>query len=143
MVVVVLLSLTPWFTCTYRLLPNVKPQKNMNLVRFSYLHNVYKYMAIILEDIDANAQHCRSPFTWPHPTLFCFFRFFCGAEGDSSVRLQVGQGDAISGRVSRREVAETVVAALSSPYAAGKTFELRRDEVGDGKKRNIADEIFL
>lgn len=50
-------------------------------------------------------------------------------EGDEPCRLQVGQGDAISGRVSRREVGQAVAAALSSPYAAGKTFELRRDEV--------------
>lgn len=53
----------------------------------------------------------------------------CGTEGDEPVRLQVGQGDTISGRVSRGEVGQAVVAALSSPYAAGRTFELRRDEV--------------
>lgn len=43
----------------------------------------------------------------------------------------MGQGDTISGRVSRGEVAHAVGAALKSPYAAGKTFELRRDEVRD------------
>ena len=41
----------------------------------------------------------------------------------------MGQGDTISGRVSRGEVGQAVAAALSSPYSAGKTFELRRDEV--------------
>lgn len=50
-------------------------------------------------------------------------------DGDSPVRLQAGQGDTLSGRVSRDEVAQAVVAALGSPYSNGKTFELRRDEV--------------
>ncbi|CAB1101195.1 unnamed protein product [Ectocarpus sp. CCAP 1310/34] len=54
-----------------------------------------------------------------------------GKEGDESVRLQVGQGDTLSGRVSREEVGTTVAAALSSSYSAGKTFELRRDEAED------------
>ncbi|CAM9709771.1 unnamed protein product [Scytosiphon promiscuus] len=54
-----------------------------------------------------------------------------GKEGDESCRLQMGQGDMLSGRVSRAEVGTTVAAALSSPYSAGKTFELRRDEAED------------
>ncbi|CAM9927282.1 unnamed protein product [Pylaiella littoralis] len=54
-----------------------------------------------------------------------------GKEGDESIRLQMGQGDTISGRVSRAEVGATVAAALSSSYSAGKTFELRRDEAED------------
>ncbi|CAN0577941.1 unnamed protein product, partial [Ectocarpus sp. 12 AP-2014] len=43
-----------------------------------------------------------------------------GKEGDESVRLQMGQGDTLSGRVSREEVGTTVAAALSSSYSAGK-----------------------
>lgn len=54
---------------------------------------------------------------------------FGSKEGDEPCRLQVGQGDSISGRVSRDEVGATVAAALGSPYTAGKTLELRRDEV--------------
>lgn len=50
------------------------------------------------------------------------------------MRLEVGQGDVLSGRVSRDEVGQTVAAALSSPYATGKTFELRRDEVRHATK---------
>lgn len=51
------------------------------------------------------------------------------AEGDEPCRLQMSQGDTVSGRIARGEVAEAVVAALGSPYSGGKTFELRRDEV--------------
>lgn len=40
--------------------------------------------------------------------------------------LEADQGDAISGRVARAEAASVVVAALSAPDAAAKTFELRR-----------------
>ncbi|CAN0453091.1 unnamed protein product [Laminaria digitata] len=45
----------------------------------------------------------------------------------------MGQGDTISGRVSRGEVGQAVAAALGSPYSAGKTFELRRDEAEDAQ----------
>ncbi|CAM9777506.1 unnamed protein product, partial [Discosporangium mesarthrocarpum] len=55
-----------------------------------------------------------------------------GKEGDSPRRLQVGQGDVLSGRVARAEVGQAVAAALESPYTAGTTFELRRDEAEDG-----------
>lgn len=40
--------------------------------------------------------------------------------------LEADQGDAISGKVSRAEAATVVAAALASPDAANKTFELRR-----------------
>ena len=38
--------------------------------------------------------------------------------------LEVRQGDMISGKVSRFELAQVAVAALSLPEAAGKTFEV-------------------
>ena len=62
---------------------------------------------------------------------YCMYYMYYthGAGGDDPIRLQVGQGDTISGRISRREVGRAVAAALGSPYAAGKTFEIRRDEV--------------
>ena len=45
--------------------------------------------------------------------------------------LEADQGDAISGRVSRREAAAVIAAALDAPEAARKTFELRRSEAAD------------
>lgn len=62
-------------------------------------------------------------------------------EGDEPCRLQAGQGDTLSGRVSRDEVGATVAAALNSPYAAGKTFELRRDEVRASKGGELREGI--
>ncbi|KIZ06137.1 hypothetical protein MNEG_1822 [Monoraphidium neglectum] len=47
--------------------------------------------------------------------------------------LEADQGDSISGKVSRAEVALVVAAALASPDAANKTFELRRNEAVDAK----------
>ena len=38
------------------------------------------------------------------------------------------QGDAISGRLSRRDVAAVVSAALKRPYATNTTFEARRTQ---------------
>eukprot|EP00951_Prasinocladus_malaysianus_P025975 scaffold229107_cov33-Prasinocladus_malaysianus.AAC.1 len=38
--------------------------------------------------------------------------------------LEFRQGDEISGKVSRREVAEVVAAALGNPAAVDKTFEV-------------------
>lgn len=49
-----------------------------------------------------------------------------GAETPSP--LEYGQGDAMAGRVSRAEVAVAVASALGSPYASGRTFEIRRSE---------------
>ena len=60
-----------------------------------------------------------------------------GASGTGEVRfpaavskskLEVGQGDVITGRVRRDELAAVVVAALEEPAAVGATFELRRCE---------------
>lgn len=42
-------------------------------------------------------------------------------------------GDLISGKISREEVADLVLGALSLPAAANKTFEVRRSEAVDGK----------
>lgn len=47
-------------------------------------------------------------------------------------RLQAGQGDSMVGRITRDELAALTVAALNSPYATDKTFEVRRDESDSG-----------
>lgn len=47
---------------------------------------------------------------------------------DGSLRLQLSQGDALTGIVSRRDVAYCVAEALDSPSVLQKTFELRRME---------------
>jgi uncharacterized protein YbjT (DUF2867 family) len=47
--------------------------------------------------------------------------------------LEAAQGDRLTGKVARAEVAATVAAALASPAAAGKTFELRRSEAADAQ----------
>ena len=52
------------------------------------------------------------------------------AEGGEACLLEADQGDTISGKVSRAEAAGVIVAALSNPDAAGKTFELRRCAAG-------------
>ena len=44
--------------------------------------------------------------------------------------LRLAQGDTISGRISRADVARVAVAALLSPAAAGKTFELIAEPSG-------------
>lgn len=38
------------------------------------------------------------------------------------------QGDYVSGRITRFELAKTIVKVLNSPYGVGKTFEVRRRE---------------
>lgn len=50
-------------------------------------------------------------------------------------RLQAAQGDVMAGRITRDELAAMVAAALDSPYAVGKTFEVRRDETESGEGR--------
>lgn len=45
-------------------------------------------------------------------------------------------------QISRDEAAETVVAALSRPDAAFKSFELRRSEAADAKGKNMSDRLF-
>eukprot|EP00873_Tetraselmis_striata_P015836 jgi/Tetstr1/436100/TSEL_024948.t1 len=52
--------------------------------------------------------------------------------------LEFGQGDTVSGRVSRAEVAQVAAAALALPAAVGKTFEVRRCEAADAKDRTLA-----
>ncbi|EFJ53199.1 hypothetical protein VOLCADRAFT_102805 [Volvox carteri f. nagariensis] len=47
--------------------------------------------------------------------------------------LQADQGDEIVGQISREEVAECLVMAVSMPEATGKTFELRRNEAAESK----------
>jgi len=47
------------------------------------------------------------------------------------VKLQACQGDEISGRLSRQDLAEVIVFSLNSDTLLGKTFELRRDEAED------------
>eukprot|EP00878_Enallax_costatus_P001050 GHUV01001185.1.p1 GENE.GHUV01001185.1~~GHUV01001185.1.p1 ORF type:complete len:643 (+),score=165.16 GHUV01001185.1:143-2071(+) len=56
--------------------------------------------------------------------------------------LEADQGDSISGKVSRDEAAQTVLAALSRPDAAYKTFELRRCEAADAQGKTMDDRIF-
>jgi hypothetical protein len=47
---------------------------------------------------------------------------------DKAFTLQALQGDRTSGRLSRAEAASVLAAAVSSPYSAGKTFEVRRSD---------------
>jgi hypothetical protein len=64
----------------------------------------------------------------------------------SKRRLEVSQGDNISGRITRDELAELVTATLDSPFASGKTFEVRRDETESGRvidKKNILSNFIL
>ncbi|KAI8465804.1 MAG: complex I intermediate-associated protein 30-domain-containing protein [Monoraphidium minutum] len=56
--------------------------------------------------------------------------------------LEADQGDAISGRVSRAEAAALVAAALASPDAADKTFELRRSEAADAAGKPMGPRQF-
>eukprot|EP01038_Epipyxis_sp_PR26KG_P004040 gene4040-5781_t len=48
-------------------------------------------------------------------------------------RLEFHQGDTISGRITRKELAALVGVVLASPYGTNKTFEVRRDETESGK----------
>jgi len=63
------------------------------------------------------------------------------AGADTSSLLELGQGDAFAGKVSRAEVALVTAAALGSPASANRTFELRRSEaaVDAGKKSSLLD----
>ncbi|CAL8171556.1 unnamed protein product [Prunus armeniaca] len=45
-------------------------------------------------------------------------------EEPAGANLIFDQGDNITGKISREEVAQICVAALESPYASGKTFEV-------------------
>jgi hypothetical protein len=56
--------------------------------------------------------------------------------------LEADQGDAISGKLSRAEAADTVVAALSRPDAAWKTFELRQNEAADAAGKEMSEAAF-
>ncbi|CAL8465559.1 g5095 [Coccomyxa elongata] len=60
---------------------------------------------------------------------------------DQDFLLEASQGDRISGKISRKEVAAVAVAALGTGASVGKTVEVRRSEAaGDkGKKPNLAD----
>ncbi|CAL2274292.1 unnamed protein product [Prunus armeniaca] len=46
-------------------------------------------------------------------------------EEPAGANLIFDQGDNITGKISREEVAQICVAALESPYASGKTFEVK------------------
>ncbi|BFG24759.1 hypothetical protein CerSpe_110330 [Prunus speciosa] len=46
-------------------------------------------------------------------------------EEPAGANLIFDQGDNIMGKISREEVAQICVAALGSPYASGKTFEVK------------------
>lgn len=46
-------------------------------------------------------------------------------EEPAGADLIFDQGDNITGKISREEVAQICVAALESPYATGKTFEVK------------------
>lgn len=48
-------------------------------------------------------------------------------------KLEFNQGDIISGRIRRDELASVVVQALNSGEVIGKTFEVRRDESPSGQ----------
>ena len=47
-------------------------------------------------------------------------------------RVQASQGDTVAGRITREELADLIIASLDSPYSAGTTFEVRRDESDSG-----------
>ncbi|GLC44733.1 hypothetical protein PLESTB_000970600 [Pleodorina starrii] len=58
--------------------------------------------------------------------------------------LQADQGDEIIGQISRDEVADCLAMAVAMPEAAGKTFELRRNEAAEGKgKRPMATRDYV
>ena len=66
-----------------------------------------------------------------------------GASGPAL--LEMSQGDKISGKISREEVAMVVSSALSMSAATSKTFEVRRSEAGDaqGKSPSFSDILQL
>lgn len=56
-------------------------------------------------------------------------------DSDSTVtvrKMDLQQGDAIAGRITRPELAKSLVKIVESPYSVGKTFEIRRDETDSG-----------
>ncbi|PRW55975.1 nadh:ubiquinone oxidoreductase complex i intermediate-associated 30 [Chlorella sorokiniana] len=53
--------------------------------------------------------------------------------------LEASQGDRITGRISREELASLAVAALGLPSAAQKTMELRRQEATDAADKAMTD----
>ncbi|PSC71557.1 nadh:ubiquinone oxidoreductase complex i intermediate-associated 30 [Micractinium conductrix] len=59
--------------------------------------------------------------------------------------LEASQGDRITGRISREELASMVATALGTPAAAGKTAELRRQTAADaaGKSMSERDNVRL
>ncbi|KAK9814216.1 hypothetical protein WJX72_002437 [[Myrmecia] bisecta] len=59
--------------------------------------------------------------------------------------VEASQGDRISGKVSRAEVAALVATAINSPAGAGKTIEVRRSEAAGDKGRGMtgADRLRL
>jgi len=57
--------------------------------------------------------------------------------------LEAKQGDTISGKVSRFEVAEVVTQALGLPAALGKTLEVRRAEADDLKDSTMSSSDML
>lgn len=56
--------------------------------------------------------------------------------------LEADQGDVISGKLSRDEAAETVVAALTRADAAYKTLELRQNEAADAQGKPMSEAAF-
>ena len=51
--------------------------------------------------------------------------------------LEFGQGDRMSGKVGRSDIAAVVAAAAGLPAAANKTIEVRRSEAGDAQGREM------
>jgi hypothetical protein len=51
--------------------------------------------------------------------------------------LEADQGDSISGKVTRSEVAQLINVALGTPEVTGKTFELRRSESVDAQGKEM------
>ena len=49
-------------------------------------------------------------------------------EQPEDMQVDITQGDTITGRISRGELADVVIAAAGAPGSVGKTFELRRKE---------------
>lgn len=71
---------------------------------------------------------------FPYAVVRCTGLDDDGAAPSGKLRLlEADQGDVISGKVSRAEAAAVIAAALESPDAANKTFELRRSEALDAK----------
>lgn len=58
------------------------------------------------------------------------------ADGAGSALLEISQGDRITGKITRAEVAQVVDAALSLSVSEGKTVEIRRSEANDAKEKN-------